>query len=81
MKKYLFLSALLLLVSVAVHAQNLSLDLKDVPVREVIETLQRELGFSFVIKTNEIDLDRKVSVSVKDADINTLSARAASTRP
>jgi len=78
MKKYLFLSALLLLVSVAVHAQNLSLDLKDVPVREVIETLQRELGFSFVIKTNEIDLDRKVSVSVKDADINTILSQVLS---
>ena len=72
MKRFFFLSALLLLVSVAVRAQNLTLDLKDVPVREVIESLQRELGFSFVIKTDEIDLDRKVSVSVRDADINTV---------
>ncbi len=67
---FLALSAALLL-SLPAAAQNVSLDLKGVTVSKAVSEIQSAYGWSVVIQSSEIDMDRKVSVSVKDVDVVT----------
>ena len=60
------LAALWLLISSAAFAQNISLKLDRVPVRQAIAELQRSAGYSFVYKTGDIDTGRTVSVDAKE---------------
>lgn len=50
-------------------AQPISLTMRDATIRQVIEKLQKEYGYSFSIRTSEVDVNKKISVTVKDADI------------
>ena len=54
---------------VGASAQPITLSMRNATIRQVIEKLQKEYGYSFSILSSEVDVNRKVSVSVKDADI------------
>ncbi len=58
-----------LLLSVAASAQDITLKLNDVSQREVIEEIQKSYGYSFSIRTSAVDVSRKISISVKNANI------------
>ena len=58
-----------LLLSVVASAQDITLKLKDVSQREVIEEIQKSYGYSFSIRTSAVDESRKISISVKNANI------------
>ena len=58
------------LVCVSSYAQGISLNLKNVSVREAIAQLHREGGYSIVVNAGEVDMDRVVSVNVADGTIN-----------
>lgn len=53
-------------------AQNITASLRNVTVQKAIEYLQREYGYSFSVKTDEVDVSRTVSIVASGADINTV---------
>ena len=61
--------AFFLLQSLVATAQDITLKLNNVSQREVIEEIQKSYGYSFSIRTSAVDVSRKISISVKDADI------------
>ena len=61
-----------LFVAVCMHAQDITLKADKTPIRDVIETLQRDYGYSFSIRTSEVNVDKTVSLDVKSTDIETV---------
>ena len=59
-------------VAVGMQAQNISLKSGNSSIREVIETLQKDYGYSFSIRTSEVDVEKTVSIDVTNADIKTV---------
>lgn len=65
----LFWLACALACSMTLSAQDITLKLKNVPVKSAIEALNRDLKYSVVINSDEIDMQKKVSVDVTDTPI------------
>lgn len=61
--------AFIFLSSVTLSAQKIDLELNNVSIQEVVEKIQKNYGYSFSIRTSDVDISRKISVSVQDADI------------
>jgi type II secretory pathway component GspD/PulD (secretin) len=55
-----------LLLPVWLGAQNVTLNLKDVSVQEAVTQLQSQGNYTIVISADDVDLQRRVSVSAKD---------------
>ncbi len=68
---FLSLSAAALLTCAPAWAQNVSLNLNGVTVSKAISEIQSAYGWSVVVKSSEVDMDRKISVSVNDVDVKT----------
>lgn len=73
------LTTLLLLVAIFnsradTYAQKtkVSLELNNATVERVIETIEQKTDFKFIYKLNDIDLDRVVSIHVKNQNITVL---------
>ena len=71
------LTTLLLLVTIFssradTYAQKakVSLELNNTTVEKVIETIEQKTDFRFIYKLNDIDLDRIVSIRVKNQNID-----------
>ena len=56
-------------VAIGMQAQNISLKSGDSSIREVIETLQNDYGYSFSIRTSEVNVEKPVNIDVANADI------------
>lgn len=54
-----------LLLPVWLGAQNVTLNLKDVSVQEAVTQLQSQGNYTIVISADDVDLQRRVSVSAK----------------
>lgn len=65
----LVLSAVL---SLAVSAQKYTLNLRQVPVRTAIEEIQRQFGYSVVVETSRVDMDKVISIQARNVDIKDL---------
>ncbi len=46
---------------------QISISLKNGSVREAVERLQKEYKYSFTISTDEVDINKTISVDIKDA--------------
>ena len=55
-----------LLLPAWLSAQNVTLNLKDVSVQEAVTQLQSQGNYTIVISADDVDLQRRVSVSAKD---------------
>lgn len=55
--------------NLSVFAQDISLEIKNVTVKEAIEQLKKTSGYSFVFSSNDINTKQRVSVSAKNATI------------
>lgn len=73
--KFVALAALLLCTGLQLGAQNISARMRNVTVQKAIEYLQREYGYSFSVKTDEVDVSRTVSISAAGADIDGVLAQ------
>lgn len=60
---------LLLIFSVSVSAQQMTLSLKGDTVEQALEILKNQYGYSFIFKTDDIDLKKKVTSSFKNVEI------------
>jgi len=66
--KYAVIAVLGFFCSIDAGAQ-ISVSLKNVSVRSAVESIQKEYRYSFTMSTNEVDINRIISVNVKDAPI------------
>lgn len=64
--------ALSLFMAVSMKAQEITLKAEDTPIREVIEKIQKDYGYSFSIRSSEVNVDRPISINVRKADIRTV---------
>ena len=67
---YAILMAFSLMLPMEMHAQNVSLELKNVTVQEAVTKLQAQGHFTIVILSDDVDLQKRVSVSAKDAPLS-----------
>jgi TonB-linked SusC/RagA family outer membrane protein len=58
-----------------VHSQNLSLDLKNVPIREALQVIERQSGYSFFYNDSFADLKKTVSITAKDESLDLVLTR------
>ena len=61
---------MMIIFSQPVLAQDITLQLQNVTVKEAIEALHKTKNYSVVIKSSEINMNKKVSVNAKNAPIN-----------
>jgi len=71
MKIRLCLASALFLVSAVLSAQTMTLKLEGVTVARAIETINAEYGYSFIIDSSEVDMDKLVSVDVRSGSVET----------
>lgn len=66
-KSLITLAALLcfLVQASAASAQKVSLSVRNATVKAAIERLQKDYGYSFVIKTKDADVNKKITLDVK----------------
>lgn len=66
--------SMLWLATITASAQNqkLTLDFKDTPVKSVLESLEKQLDKPFFYEEGLINLNNRVNISVKNADLNTV---------
>lgn len=69
-KKIIFVLSLFL--TIGMQAQDITLKTGRTTIREVIETLQKDYGYSFSIRTSEVDVNKNISIDVTNAGINTV---------
>lgn len=64
------LSAVMAVIPLAAMAQNIDMSLEKVSVRKAVEYLQREYGYSISIRSDEVDIDRIITVRASRASLN-----------
>ena len=67
--------ALLLLLPLRLSAQNVTMELKNATVQEAVTMLQSQGNYTIVINSDEVDLEKRVSVSAKDAPLAEVMAQ------
>lgn len=65
-------------VAANAHSQNLSIELRDVTIREALYAIERESGYSFFYNDSFGDLKKKVSISAKEEPLNAVITRVLS---
>ena len=68
--KAIFIASAALCLNFSAYAQSISLNMKKVTVKQAIEQLKKESGYSFVFASSILDTERKVSVSLNKASID-----------
>ena len=73
-KSLITLAALLcfLFQASAAQAQKVSLSVRNATVKAAIERLQKDYGYSFVIKTKDADVNKKITLDVENEEIGTV---------
>ena len=68
-------STLCLLLAGMVHAQTVTKTFRDVPLKTVLEEVERQTGYSFLFENEEVDVNRPVTATFSDATIQTVLDR------
>lgn len=67
--KAMCIASAALCLNISAYSQDISLSMSDVTVKEAIEELKRNSGYSFVFSSRDVDTKQRVSISAKDATI------------
>lgn len=67
--KAMLVASAALCFNLSTFAQDISLKINNVTVKEAMEQLKKASGYSFVFSSNDINTKQRVSVSVEDATI------------
>lgn len=72
----LTLSAAFLAASLSASGQTpaVSIDVKDVSVKELLKTIENESGYTFAYVDSDINLNKTVSINAKDRSISSIIA-------
>lgn len=68
-------STLCLLLAGMVHAQTVTKTFRNVPLKTVLEEVERQTGYSFLFENEEVDVNRPVTAAFSDATIQTVLDR------
>ena len=74
MKRKLRLFTLLLFCWCCLQAQNVSLNLRNVTVKEALETVRKQTGKSFFFNVNDINMNRRITLSIKNEPLEKVIA-------
>ena len=74
------LLALVLAMPLAAQKRQVSVDVRDVSVKELLRQVEAETGFTFAYNNSEIDLERNVTVSAVREDVVSVMNRALKTQ-
>ncbi|UII23172.1 SusC/RagA family TonB-linked outer membrane protein [Fulvivirga ligni] len=75
---FIFISAGVALAG-TVKSQNLDINLKNVTVRKALNVLEKESDYSFFYNDSFADLDKRVSITAKNEELNTVLTKLLST--
>lgn len=70
-KKAILLASTLLCLGLPASAQRITLNANNVTVKQVMEQLKRNSGYTFVFSSSDINTKKRISVSINNEDINT----------
>lgn len=71
MKLALFLITISLQLSAATYAQDISLNFKNAELRDVLQSIRKQSGYSFVIDGNDLKNANPVTITLKSSSIET----------
>ena len=69
------LVGILVLMPAVLRGQNVTLDLKNVTVQEAVTQLQSQGNYTIVINAEDVDLQKRISVSAKNAPLSEVLAQ------
>lgn len=61
-----------LLLTVALNAQTVTKAFRSVPLKTVLEEVERQTGYSILFENEDVDVSRPVTATVKDATLQTV---------
>ena len=61
-----------LLLTLSIHAQVITKSFRGVPLKMVLEEVEKQTGYSFLFESKEVDVDKPVTASFKNATIQTV---------
>lgn len=67
--RYAVLAVAMAIVPLAVSAQDIDMSMEKVSVRKAVEYLQREYSYSISVRSDEVDIDRIVTVKASKATL------------
>jgi len=73
--RYYCTTILLLLVSIATHAQNVTLKVKDRPISEVIKSIEKQTGYTTFYDAEIFDRNRRVTITTDNLPLKTVLDR------
>ena len=56
-----------LLLTLSIHAQVITKSFRGVPLKTVLEEVEKQTGYSFLFESKEVDVDKPVTASFKNA--------------
>jgi TonB-dependent SusC/RagA subfamily outer membrane receptor len=68
--KTILIVACLLLSHITLFGQNITLNLKQVTVKEAMETLKNKYNYSFVFEVRDVDIEKIISIALQNASID-----------
>lgn len=68
--KTILIVACLLLCHITLFCQNITLNLKQVTVKEAMETLKNKYNYSFVFEVRDVDVEKIISIVLQNASID-----------
>lgn len=69
-KKAIYLAVVSFCLNLTVNAQNITLNIRDITVKQAMNELKSKTGYSFVFSSEYVDTGKKVSVSVDNQPID-----------
>ena len=69
LKKVIYVAIACCCLNGMLYAQSISLKMSNVTVKQAIDALKEQCGYSFIFSSQDLDTSRKVSVSVEGRDI------------
>ncbi|MCI2082997.1 MAG: TonB-dependent receptor [Bacteroidales bacterium] len=70
----ILMAVVMLCLATGLSAQNIDIKIKDAPIEVALKYLQNNYGYSFSIKTDDVDVKRAISINLKDASIEDVLA-------
>lgn len=67
--KAMLVASAALCLNLSVYSQDISLKINNVTVKEAMERVKKDTGYSFIFSSKDVNTNQRVSVSVSDASI------------
>ena len=65
-KKAIFIVSAVLCLNLSTFAQDISLTINNVTIKEAIERIKKESGYSFIFSSMDLDTKARVSLSLEN---------------